>query len=235
MTLEILEAAEKYLYEGNHSLKIWRTVWRMFICFFCFLRYDDIKRLKVIHNYLRLIYINKTLAILQTSDLTHHEDEGQGPFCRLHLKYGKTNQLNQPDHRTISSSDRLCAYSLTRSYLDKLTLPCGNAVSLQPSCHPADPNKPHPTREVPYTRALSDLKEFVTQLGYDGDAFSEHSHKRGAATESSSQGISENQIQEQGGWTNIKTTRLYIDKKPNKNHAFIKKLLRRKTIKRKTA
>jgi len=48
MTLEILEAAEAYLYQHEQlSIKIWRTVWRMFICFFCFLRFDDIRRLKV--------------------------------------------------------------------------------------------------------------------------------------------------------------------------------------------
>jgi len=170
---------------------------------------------------------------LQTSDLTQHDDDdGQGPYYKLHLKLGKTNQLNQPDHRTISSSTRLCAYTLTRKYLEKLSNPNHISVSLQPSCLASDPSKPDLTRVVPYTRALSDLKNFVTQLGYDGDAFSEHSHKRGAATESSSQGLSDNQIQDQGGWTNIRTTRLYIDKKPSKNHAFIKKLLKRKTVKR---
>lgn len=35
------------LLEHDHSLRTWRTVWRMFICYFCFLRFDDIKRLKV--------------------------------------------------------------------------------------------------------------------------------------------------------------------------------------------
>jgi len=147
------------------------------------------------------------------------------------LKLGKTNQLNHPDHRTISSSNRLCAYTLTTKYLKKLAVHGTDTVSLQPSCHPADPTKPHPTRVTPYSRSLSDLKDFVTQLGYDGEAFSEHSHKRGAATESSNQGISDDQIQDQGGWTNLKTTRLYIDKKPGKTHAFIKKLVKRKNIK----
>jgi len=36
------------LLKTDSSLRTWRTVWRMFVCYFCFLRFDDVKRLKVI-------------------------------------------------------------------------------------------------------------------------------------------------------------------------------------------
>jgi len=48
---------------------------------------------------------------------------------------------------------------------------------------------------------------------------------RGIATESSSKGISDEQIQEQGGWTNPRTARLYINKKDKKTREYNKKLL----------
>jgi len=45
LTLKILEEALPLL--DDDSIKTWRTVWRMYICFFCFLRFDDLKRVKV--------------------------------------------------------------------------------------------------------------------------------------------------------------------------------------------
>jgi len=46
ITLPMLEQAYQLL-ESDASLRTWRTVWRMIICYFCFLRFDDIKRVKV--------------------------------------------------------------------------------------------------------------------------------------------------------------------------------------------
>jgi len=97
-----------------------------------------------------------------------------GSFYRLKLKLGKTNPLNLPQHKSIVPSDRLCAYSLTKKYLKKLS----PTSSLVPRCHPKDPKVAHPTKGVPYSTALSDLKEVMTMLGYDGDEYSEHSMKR---------------------------------------------------------
>jgi hypothetical protein len=55
LTLAILAACVQRLSDDD-SIITWRTVWRMVISFSCFLRFDDLKRLKVI-NYLLAIFI----------------------------------------------------------------------------------------------------------------------------------------------------------------------------------
>jgi hypothetical protein len=46
LTMEILEKAVSHL-NSDDSIIVWRTVWRMVITFSCFLRWDDISKLKV--------------------------------------------------------------------------------------------------------------------------------------------------------------------------------------------
>ncbi len=83
--------------------------------------------------------------------------------------------------------------------------------SLQPTCSPRDPNRPHPTRVVGYTLALQDLRNVIGRTGIDGLKFSEHSSKRGGATLAANSGVTEEEIREIGNWENVKTARLYID------------------------
>jgi len=47
ITMAMLSEAVQLL-DQHTSLRIWRTVWRMMVCYFCFLRFDDVRRLKVI-------------------------------------------------------------------------------------------------------------------------------------------------------------------------------------------
>lgn len=86
--------------------------------------------------------------------------------------------------------------------------------SLQPTCSPGNKEKPHPTRSVPYSLALSDLRNLLTDLGYDGEQFSEHSSRRGAASHSAEVGISDQEIQLAGGWQSSNSMKLYIDRQP---------------------
>ncbi len=58
------------------------------------------------------------------------------------------------------------------------------------------------------------MRKLLTDLGYDGNEFGEHSSRRGAATHSSEVGVSDANIQFSGGWTNSASMQLYIDKKP---------------------
>jgi len=41
--------------------------------------------------------------------------------------------------------------------------------------------------------------------------FSEHSNKRGRATEAAKAGLNDNEIADIGDWTNVKTARQYIE------------------------
>jgi len=136
---------------------------------------------------------------------------------------GKTNQLNRPDHCVIASAPGpICPYTLTTRYISLI----GKTAYVQPYCSPGDKNKPDLKKgSIYYTSALADLRNLLTGLGYNGDEFSEHSLKRGAASDSDQAGIPETEIQEEGGWTNIKTTRLYIDKKDTKSVLYTRKLI----------
>lgn len=95
INIQILNEAVEFLETKPDCLKTWRTVWRMHVSFFCFLRWDDLRR-------------------LTREDLVEDHNES-GPFFKLNLKYGKTNQLNLPSHRIISSTGGvLCPYRLTQ-------------------------------------------------------------------------------------------------------------------------
>ncbi len=94
MTLEILNEAARLL-DDTTSIKIWRTVWRMHVAFFCFLRFDDLRRL--------------TIEDVQA------DSNSDGPYYRVRLSFGKTNQLNQSAHRIISSTGGpSCPYQITQ-------------------------------------------------------------------------------------------------------------------------
>lgn len=51
MTVEILKKLYDYLNESPRSLRIWRTIWRIHLAFYCLLRWDDVCRLTVSLNY----------------------------------------------------------------------------------------------------------------------------------------------------------------------------------------
>lgn len=53
--------------------------------------------------------------------------------------------------------------------------------SLQPNCSLGMSNRPHPSKAIGYTLALSDLKTIITQAGHDSSQFTDHSNKRGGA------------------------------------------------------
>jgi hypothetical protein len=100
LTIQILRQAidrldaQEQENNGNRliSLKLWRTIWRMHVSFFCFLRWDDLCRLHV-------------------SDLEHLPDE---KAYKIHLRFGKTNQMNVPSHRLITQTGgATCPYELT--------------------------------------------------------------------------------------------------------------------------
>jgi len=59
--------------------------------------------------------------------------------------------------------------------------------------------------------------------GYNGEEYSEHSPRRGMATESAKAGISDSDIQLSGGWQDARSMRLYIDRKPQQFQVIAKK------------
>lgn len=104
---------------------------------------------------------------------------------------------------------RVLTFFLIFRYLKYLGSHTG---SLQPSCAPGHPNQPHPTKSVPYTIALPDLRKTLTSIGLNGDEYGEHSGKRGGASHAAKLGMIEEEIRDVGHWKDVRTARLYIDK-----------------------
>lgn len=100
--------------------------------------------------------------------------------------------------------------------------------SVQPTCKPGQPTRPHDTKKVHYSLALQDFRATIDQTGRNGRDYSEHSGKRGAATEAAGSGMAENEICDVGNWKNPKTARLYIDNNTPlrlRKHLQLQKLL----------
>jgi hypothetical protein len=72
------------------------------------------------------------------------------------------------------------------------------------------------------------LKTVIDKAGYNGEDYTEHSNKRGAATHAANSGLADSEICDIGNWKNIKTARVYIENNtPNrqKKHLKLQKLL----------
>ncbi len=69
---------------------------------------------------------------------------------------------------------------LTIRYFEFLS---GHLGSVIPQCSPGNANTPHPSRVLSYTNAVEDLHYIMRYVGIEPRGFTEHSMKRGGATE----------------------------------------------------
>jgi hypothetical protein len=83
--------------------------------------------------------------------------------------------------------------------------------SVVPQCQPKDARLPHATKHITYTSASEDLCYMLNMIGVNARGFSEHSLKRGGATEAAKNGATVDEIQVAGHWTNPRTAEKYID------------------------
>jgi len=83
--------------------------------------------------------------------------------------------------------------------------------SVVPQCHPQNANQPHLRRVINYSSAIEDLRYVLQLVGEDPKGFSEHSMKRGGATEAAKRGATVGEIQAVGHWTNSQTVEKYIE------------------------
>lgn len=102
----------------------------------------------------------------------------------------------------------LCPVRLTQRYFSFLGDWTGSVV---PSCSAQNANQPHPTRVMSYTNAKEDLQYVLQLIGVDPRGFSEHSMRRGGATEAARMGATASEIQNAGNWSNLQTASRYVD------------------------
>ncbi len=102
-----------------------------------------------------------------------------------------------------------CPVELTKKYFAFLGE--GYTGSVVPTCHPGNRNVPHPTKTLAYTNAAEDLQYIIRMVGVDSRGYSEHSMKRGGATEAARHGASREEIQIAGHWVCPRTAERYVD------------------------
>lgn len=151
------------------------------------------------------------MSRLTRPDLTL-ETTATGPMYRLRLHGGKTSLTCPKKQDRILTANTTnpdqCLVQLTQRYLEFL----GNDYtgSLQPTCYPGNPSRPHPTKAIQYPLALQDLRNLITKAGFEGNKYSEHSGKVGGATHAASLGMREDDIREVGNWGSNTTARRYV-------------------------
>ncbi len=101
-----------------------------------------------------------------------------------------------------------CPLKLILEYFKFLGAHKGSVV---PQCQPKDASLPHVVKKIPYTSAMEDLVYCLRSIDIDARGSSEHSMKRGGATEAAKNGATVHEIQVAGHWTNAKTTKNYIE------------------------
>ena len=178
---------------GRNGLKaplvLWRTVWRVVMEFYTLGRFSDIIK-------------------LQRTDVRF--GALPSPHLRVLFKGGKNDQYSEGAERIIAAfpeEKRYCPVDLTRNYFQFLG--AGHTGFLVPACHPN--LTPDPSRSVPYSGALDDLRKLLNELGYDGRLFGEHSGKRGGATQAVENGMDLETLKRLGGWRSPAMPAKYVD------------------------
>lgn len=97
--------------------------------------------------------------------------------------------------------------------------------SVVPQCQPGNRMLPHSFRVVNYTSASEDLRVIFCSAGLDPTGYSEHSMRRGGATEAARQGASVGEIQFAGNWSCTRTVEKYIEASHRRARDFNQYLL----------
>ena len=196
LTDQIVRQMIDKLYHPTHGrdglkapLVLWRTVWRVVMEFYTLGRFSDIIKLQ--RNDVRFGAL-------------------PSPHLRVLFKGGKNDQYSEGAERIIAAfpeEKRYCPLGLTRNYFQYLG--AGHTGFLVPACCPD--LTPDPSKSVPYSGALDDLRKLLNELGYDGKLFGEHSGKRGGATQAVENGMDLETLKRLGGWRSPAMPAKYVD------------------------
>lgn len=111
-----------------------------------------------------------------------------------------------------------CPVNLTERYFQFLGTDWTGSVV--PLSQPGHPDKPHATKVMSYTNAIEDLQHVLQLIGLDPNGYSEHSMKRGGATEAARRGASAADIQLAGNWSDARVAGQYVDHPAVRNQAL---------------
>ena len=169
----------------------WRTLWRMLLQFFAFLRWSDICQLKRKHFKIS----PSSIDIFIPSSKTDQFHQGQTVFvAALH-------------------DDLLCPVAFTNKYISCLGIVSPEDWML-PRVNSAGRLQIALTK---YSTALSDLKALIKESGRDPAVYGEHSGHRGGAMTAFSAGLPWVDIKRLGRWKSDSAVQGYLD--PSAEHS----------------
>lgn len=178
------------------NLLHWRTIWRVFMEFFGFLRWAEVKELR-------------------TADLTFTESH-----LRINVRRSKTDQVGRGAQvlvqREVDKSQHMyCPVHITEEYVKRLQYN-GREGYLQPRIRSLVQGEDRiqvaeGDHQVSYSTAIEQLKGCIAGLGIDSTGFGEHSGKRGGATAAANNGASRDLIRLHGRWKSPSMVDLYVD------------------------
>ena len=132
------------------------------------------------------------------------------PTYGYSLKGAKNDQYSEGSERIVAAfldEERYCPVNLTRNYFQFLG--SGFSGYLVPASRPNF--LPDPSKSVPYTGALEDLRRLLDDLGHDGKLFGEHSGKCGGSTQAAENGMDMETLKRLGGWRSTAMPAKYVD------------------------
>jgi len=96
--------------------------------------------------------------------------------------------------------------------------------SVVPLCSASNSQRPS-TRGQNYTGALQDLRMVLEKIGEDPTGYSEHSMRRGGASEAAARGATPEAIRDFGNWTSVRTALKYVHDRRNTVRIFSKNFM----------
>jgi len=135
------------------------------------------------------------------------------------LKGGKTLMHDGDRNRYLFSNPlaKYCPVAMTSDYFRRLGP--GYQGTVIPLCSPSNPNLPA-AKPQGYSSCLQDLHFVLKQAGIEAKTFTEHSMRRGGATEAANHGATVEEITKAGSWSHHKTAELYIDDRTTYQRRF---------------
>ena len=126
------------------------------------------------------------------------------------FKNGKNDYYSEGAERIVAANleePTYCPVNFTQNYFMFL----GGSYNgyLVPVSQPNF--SPDPKKGLHYSLALEDLRRLLTELGYDGKLYGEHSGKRGGASAAVENGLDMESLQRLGRWRSTSVPAKYVD------------------------
>lgn len=165
------------------KLRAWRTVFRLRLCHAGLLRFDEALRLR-------------------RKDLVFGKNATGREYLKLAIRSSKTDQEGKGEAKYIPEAEdkSICPVEMAKKYLKSLKndpeCPLQQEIQVVNQSGLAK----YTGMNIDRKQADKDRQWLLEQAGFERNAFTEHSGKRGAAVALMNEGVSKDELRRAGGW-----------------------------------